>query len=67
MLPKQGLARVAAMPYGVFREREDTHGDFMLLYCIVTRRGIPLGVYPDRLLTLRRVRLVAAHMADTST
>jgi hypothetical protein len=35
-------------PYGVFREREDTHGYFELLEGIVARHGIPLGVYTDR-------------------
>ena len=35
-------------PYGVFREREDTHGYFMLLQGIIDRHGIPLGVYTDR-------------------
>ena len=35
-------------PYGVFREREDTHGYFELLDGIVARHGIPLGVYTDR-------------------
>ena len=36
------------VPYGVFREREDTHGYFMLLKGIIDRHGIPLGVYTDR-------------------
>ena len=36
------------VPYGVFREREDTHGYFELLEGIIARHGIPLGVYTDR-------------------
>jgi len=36
------------VPCGVFREREDTHGYFMLLRGIITQHGIPLGVYTDR-------------------
>jgi len=36
------------VPYGVFREREDTHGYFMLLQGIIARHGVPLGVYTDR-------------------
>ena len=36
------------VPYAVFREREDTHGYFMLLQGIIARHGIPLGVYTDR-------------------
>ena len=36
------------VPYGVFREREDTHGYFMPLRSTITRHGIPLGVYTDR-------------------
>jgi len=36
------------VPYGVFREREDTHGYFELLEGILARHGIPLGVYTDR-------------------
>ena len=35
-------------PYGVLREREDTHGYFELLEGIIARHGIPLGVYTDR-------------------
>ena len=36
------------VPYGVFREREDTQGYFELLEGIIARHGIPLGVYTDR-------------------
>ena len=36
------------VPHGIFREREDTHGYFELLDGIITRHGIPLGVYTDR-------------------
>jgi hypothetical protein len=36
------------VPYAVLREREDTHGYFMLLQGIIARHGIPLGVYTDR-------------------
>jgi hypothetical protein len=36
------------VPYGVFREREDTQGYFELLENIIARHGIPLGVYTDR-------------------
>ena len=36
------------VPYGVFREREDTQGYFELLEGIIVRHGIPLGVYTDR-------------------
>ncbi len=36
------------VPHGVFREREDTQGYFTLMKSIVTRHGIPLGVYTDR-------------------
>ena len=32
----------------MFRERQDTHGYFMLLEGIIARHGIPLGVYTDR-------------------
>jgi len=37
-----------AVPYAIFREREDTLGYFELLKVIINRRGIPLGVYTDR-------------------
>jgi len=36
------------VPYGAFREREDTQGYFELLEGIIARHGIPLGVYTDR-------------------
>ena len=36
------------VPHGIFREREDTYGYFELLDGIITRHGIPLGVYTDR-------------------
>ena len=36
------------VPYGLLREREDTHGYFMLMQGIITQHGIPLGVYTDR-------------------
>ena len=36
------------VPHAVFREREDTHGYFTLLLGIITRQGVPLGVYTDR-------------------
>ncbi len=36
------------VPYGVFHEREDTLGAVELLKGIITRNGIPLGVYIDR-------------------
>ncbi len=44
------------VPYGVFREREDTQGYFTLMKGIVTRHGIPLGVYTDRHSIFRSVR-----------
>jgi transposase len=36
------------IPYALFREREDTPGYFKLLKEIISRCGIPLGVYTDR-------------------
>jgi len=36
------------VPYALFREHEDTLGYFELLKEIVSRYGIPLGVYTDR-------------------
>ncbi len=36
------------VPYALFREQEDTIGYFELLKAIVSRCGIPLGVYTDR-------------------
>jgi len=36
------------VPYAIFREREDTLGYFELLKVIISRCGIPLGVYTDR-------------------
>ena len=36
------------VPYALFREREDTQGYFELLKVIISRYGIPLGVYTDR-------------------
>jgi transposase len=36
------------VPYALFREREDTLGYFELLKVIISRYGIPLGVYTDR-------------------
>ena len=36
------------VPYAIFREREDTLGYFGLLKVIISRCGIPLGVYTDR-------------------
>jgi len=36
------------VPYALFREREDTLGYFELLKVIISRCGIPLGVYTDR-------------------
>ncbi len=36
------------VPYAIFREREDTSGYFELLKVIISRCGIPLGVYTDR-------------------
>lgn len=36
------------VPYALFREQEDTIGYFELLKVIISRCGIPLGVYTDR-------------------
>jgi len=36
------------VPYGVFREQEDSQGYFLLFREIVTRCGIPVAVYRDR-------------------
>ena len=36
------------VPYALFRDQEDTLGYFELLKVIITRFGIPLGVYTDR-------------------
>ena len=36
------------VPYALFREQEDTAGYFELLKVIISRCGIPLGVYTDR-------------------
>ena len=35
-------------PCALFREREDTHGYFLLLRGIIERHGIPLALYSDR-------------------
>ncbi len=36
------------VPYALFREQENTQGYFELLKVIISRYGIPLGVYTDR-------------------
>jgi transposase len=36
------------VPYGVFREQEDTHGYLLLMRSIVQRKGIPMALYSDR-------------------
>jgi transposase len=36
------------VPYALFREQEDTTGYFELLKVIISRCGIPLGVYTDK-------------------
>ena len=36
------------VPYALFRQQEDTSGYFELLKVIISRCGIPLGVYTDR-------------------
>jgi hypothetical protein len=44
------------VPFGVFREREDTQGYFTLMKGVVSRHGIPLGVYTDRHSIFQSVR-----------
>lgn len=36
------------IPWALFREQEDSHGYFLLLWGIIERRGIPLALYSDR-------------------
>ena len=36
------------IPGALFREQEDSHGYFCLLWAIIERKGIPLALYSDR-------------------
>ena len=36
------------VPYGCFREQEDSHGYMLLLQGVIQRKGIPLTLYSDR-------------------
>jgi hypothetical protein len=36
------------IPAAVFRDQEDTHGYFLLLWAILQRKGIPQALYSDR-------------------
>jgi len=38
----------STVPYGLFRQEEDTYGHFLLLQGLVQRRGIPVALYSDR-------------------
>jgi transposase len=42
------------VPYGIFREKEDTQGYLLLLKGIIERRGIPLALYSDRYIVFRQ-------------
>lgn len=36
------------VPYAVFRDQEDAHGYFLLLWGIIERKGLPLALYTDK-------------------
>ena len=36
------------IPGALFREQENSHGYFCLLWIIIERKGIPLALYSDR-------------------
>jgi len=44
------------VPVALFREQEDSHGYFCLLWGMIGRKGIPLALYSDRHGVFRHVR-----------
>lgn len=44
------------VPVALFRDHEDSHGYFCLLWAMIERKGIPLALYSDRHGVFRHVR-----------